>query len=191
MKNKKMLILLVIVLAAVLAIGAALAVGSAKKAQEAAQQEADALAAQEETVELAELAGEITEVTDAYFVLADGTMGEVQVNIGDDTQYEGVEASELAAGQYAVVIYDGKLTRSLPPQAYALRVGVYAVSGTVTALGEGSVTIAREELGDEVIVFLPEGAPELTVGDAIVAYTNGAMTMSLPAQTTAIGVVKN
>jgi len=66
---------------------------------------------------------------------------------------------------------------------------MYAVRGEVAAVEEGAITLVREEIGDEVIVFLPEGAPQIFVGDSVTAYTNGAMTMSLPAQTTALGVV--
>ena len=141
--------------------------------------------------EIFELSGEITEITGEYLMLLDKAQGEVQVNIGADTLYDGAADGELAVGQVAQILYDGKMTRSLPPQIYALRVGVYPVSGVVTEVGEDSVTLARAELGDEVIVFLSEGAPELPVGDAVTAYTGGAMTMSLPAQTTAIGIVVN
>ena len=145
----------------------------------------------EEAVEILELGGEITEIGDGYIVIMDSVHGMVQVNLGDDTLYDGADSDELAVGQYIQVMYDGKMTRSLPAQITALKVGLYPVSGVVKEVAENSVTLSREEIGDEVIVFLPEGAEALSVGDSVTAYTNGAMTMSLPAQTNAIGVVKH
>lgn len=141
--------------------------------------------------EIVELGGKITEIADGYIVIETLMHGMVQVNLGDDTLYDGADPDELAVGQYIQVMYDGKMTRSLPAQITALKVGLYPVSGVVKELGENSVTLSREEIGDEVIVFLPEGAEALSVGDSVTAYTNGAMTMSLPAQTNAIGVVKH
>ena len=141
--------------------------------------------------EIVELGGRITEIADGCIVIETLMHGMVQVNLGDDTLYDGADPDELAVGQYIQVMYDGKMTRSLPAQITALKVGLYPVSGVVKELGENSVTLSREEIGDEVIVFLPEGAEALSVGDSVTAYTNGAMTMSLPAQTNAIGVVKH
>ena len=145
----------------------------------------------EAEAEIVELGGRITEIADGYIVMETLMHGMVQVNLGDDTLYDGADPDELAVGQYIQVMYDGKMTRSLPAQITALKVGLYPVSGVVKELGENSVTLSREEIGDEVIVFLPEGAEALSVGDSVTAYTNGAMTMSLPAQTNAIGVVKH
>ena len=141
--------------------------------------------------EIVELGGRITEIADGYIVIETLMHGMVQVNLGDDTLYDGADPDELAVGQYIQVMYDGKMTRSLPAQITALKVGLYPVSGVVKEVAENSVTLSREEIGDEVIVFLPEGAQALSVGDSVTAYTNGAMTMSLPAQTNAIGVVKH
>ena len=141
--------------------------------------------------EIVELGGRITEIADGYIVMETLMHGMVQVNLGDDTLYDGADPDELAVGQYIQVMYDGKMTRSLPAQITALKVGLYPVSGVVKEVAENSVTLSREEIGDEVIVFLPEGAEALSVGDSVTAYTNGAMTMSLPAQTNAIGVVKH
>ena len=107
------------------------------------------------------------------------------------TLYDGADPDELAVGQYVQVMYDGKMTRSLPAQVYALRVGLYPLSGVVKELDEDRMTVARAEIGDEVIVFLPEDAPQMAVGDSVTVYTTGVMTMSLPAQTTAIGIVLN
>ena len=136
------------------------------------------------------LGGEVTDVGEGYFVMADAELGEVQVNLGDDSAFDGVEMDELAAGQYVYVIYDGKMTRSLPPQVFALRVSMYATTGEITELTEGKMTLVRDEIGDEVIISLPQDAPALAVGDHVTAYTTGIMTMSIPAQMNAVKIVK-
>lgn len=135
------------------------------------------------------LGGEVTEVGEGYFVMNDAELGEVQVNLGDDTLFDGVEMDALAVGQFVYVLYDGKMTRSLPPQVFALRVSMYATVGSITELTEGKMTLVRDEIGDEVIVSLPEDAPELAVGDHVTAYTTGIMTLSIPAQMNAVKIV--
>lgn len=135
------------------------------------------------------LGGEVTELGEGYFVMSDAELGEVQVNLGDDTLFDGVEMDALAVGQYVYVLYDGKMTRSLPPQVFALRVSMYAVSGGITELTEGKMTLVRDEIGDEVIISLPQDAPELSVGDHVTAYTTGIMTLSIPAQMNAVKIV--
>ncbi len=157
-------------------------------AEPAADAQAAVLSEEAETqVELVQLQGVITEIADGYVMLDAGEQGQIQVNITDDTVVEGVE--ELAVGQSAVVNYDGKMTRSVPAQITALSIGVYEVKGTVKALEDGRVTIDKGE-GDEVVLTLPEGAPELAVGDAVTAYTTGISTMSLPPQMNAIAIMK-
>lgn len=153
------------------------------------QEEAEAEALSEEAeIELVTLTGVITEITDEYVLLDVGDMGQVQANLSEDTLIEGVE--ELAIGQTAIVTYDGKMTRSLPAQITALRVGVYEVRGTVKTMEDGRITVEKTEGGDEVVLTLPENAPPLAVGDVITAYTTGISTMSLPPQMNAIAIVK-
>ena len=153
------------------------------------QEEAEAEALSEEAeIELVTLTGVITEITDEYVLLDVGDMGQIQANLSEDTLIEGVE--ELAIGQTAIVTYDGKMTRSLPAQITALRVGVYEVRGTVKTVEDGRVTVEKTEGGDEVVLTLPEDAPALAVGDVITAYTTGISTMSLPPQMNAIAIVK-
>ena len=153
------------------------------------QEEAEAEVLSEEAeIELVTLTGVITEITDEYVLLDVGDMGQVQANLSEDTLIEGVE--ELAIGQMAIVTYDGKMTRSLPAQITALRVGVYEVRGTVKTMEDGRITVEKTEGGDEVVLTLPENAPALAVGDVITAYTTGISTMSLPPQMNAIAIVK-
>ena len=143
---------------------------------------------EEAEIELVTLTGVITEITDEYVLLDVGDMGQIQANLSEDTLIEGVE--ELAIGQTAIVTYDGKMTRSLPAQITALRVGVYEVRGTVKTVEDGRITVEKTEGGDEVVLTLPENAPALAVGDVITAYTTGISTMSLPPQMNAIAIVK-
>ena len=155
----------------------------------------DELAETEETdmepeQEVFMLGGEVTQVGEDFFVMTDAELGEVQVNLGDDTLFDGVEPGTLAAGQVVYVLYDGKMTRSLPPQVFALRVSMYATVGEITELTEGKMTLVRDEIGDEVIISLPQDAPELSVGDRVTAYTTGIMTLSIPAQMNAVKIVK-
>lgn len=153
------------------------------------QEEAEDEALSEEAeIELVTLTGVITGITDEYVLLDVGDMGQVQANLSEDTLIEGVE--ELAVGQTAIVTYDGKMTRSLPAQITALRVGVYEVRGTVKTMEDGRIIVEKTEGGDEVVLTLPENAPALAVGDVITAYTTGISTMSLPPQMNAIAIVK-
>ena len=152
--------------------------------------EADGVSEEDGMPEVFMLGGEVTEVGEGYFVMTDAELGEVQVNLGDDSAFDGVEQGELAVGQYVYVIYDGKMTRSLPPQVFALRVSMYATTGEITELSEGKMTLVRDEIGDEIIISLPQDAPELAVGDHVTAYTTGIMTLSIPAQMNAVKIVK-
>lgn len=158
---------------------------TAEVTEDAAQAaEAALLEEAEAEPEIVELYGQITEITDEYVMILTEGLGDVKVLLTEDTVIEGVEAIEI--GQTAKVLYTGMMTRSLPPQITALLIGVYTVSGEVTAIGEGSVTITGEN--GEVILTLPEGAAAPAVGDAVTAYTTGVSTMSIPPQMNAVKV---
>ena len=137
------------------------------------------------------LYGQITEITDDYLMLEGTEQGKVQVNLLDDTLYNGaIQQSELAVGQYAEVLYDGKLTRSIPAQAAALAVNVYPLTGTVDEVQEdGRVLVTPTDGGAQVLLSLPESTT-VAVGETATFYTTGVATMSIPAQMNAIGVEK-
>ena len=158
------------------------------------------------------LTGQITEIADDYIILEETEQGTVQANLFDDTVFGGKLPDELAVGEYAQVLYDGKMTRSIPPQVTALAVDVCVLEGKVAEiLEDGRVLIDRTDVmeqqvdsqmkedgtvdtevtrtPEQVILSLPEGV-ELKVGDSAVFYTTGIATMSLPAQMNAIAVVK-
>ena len=137
------------------------------------------------------LYGQITEITDEYLMLEGTEQGKVQVNLLDDTLYNGaIQQSELAVGQYAEVLYDGKLTRSIPAQAAALAVNIYPLAGTVDEVQEdGRVLVTPTDGGEQVLLSLPDDVT-VEAGETAIFYTTGVATMSLPAQMNAIGVVK-
>lgn len=160
-----------------------------------ATETANALREETETEDGAEeidtLCGQITEINDEYLILEGTQQGTVQVNIFDDTLYNGsLQQGELAVGQYAEVIYDGKMTRSIPAQIAALAINVYPLKGTVDAVEEdGRVLVTPADGGEQVVLSLPDGVT-MEVGETATFYTNGMATMSIPAQMNAIGVVK-
>ena len=137
----------------------------------------------EETAAVATLSGVIVEISEQGVLLDQGEAGQVLALVDQDTAIEGVEA-ELAVGQYALVEYDGKMTRSLPPQVYAQRVSVHALRGTVTQMMGASAMVKTDEYG-EVQVNLPQGTI-LFAGCPVTVYFDGAMTASLPAQVSAL-----
>ena len=141
--------------------------------------------------EIDTLCGQITEINDEYLILEGTQQGTVQVNILDDTLYNGsLQQGELAVGQYAEVIYDGKMTRSIPAQIAALAINVYPLKGTVDAVEEdGRVLVTPADGGEQVVLSLPDGVT-MEAGETATFYTNGMATMSIPAQMNAIGVVK-
>ena len=159
------------------------------------EQAADALTDEAETEEgMAQvymLHGQITEITDEYLTLEGTEQGKVQVNLLDDTLYDGaIQQSELAVGQYAEVLYDGKLTRSIPAQAAALAINVYPLAGTVEEVQEdGRVLVTPADGSAQVLLSLPDGVT-VQAGETATFYTTGVATMSIPAQMNAIGVVK-
>ena len=160
-----------------------------------ATETANALREETETEDGAEeidtLCGQITEINDEYLILEGTQQGTVQVNILDDTLYNGsLQQGELAVGQYAEVIYDGKMTRSIPAQIAALAINVYPLKGTVDAVEEdGRVLVTPADGGEQVVLSLPDGVT-MEAGETATFYTNGMATMSIPAQMNAIGVVK-
>lgn len=141
--------------------------------------------------EIDTLCGQITEINDEYLILEGTQQGTVQVNIFDDTLYNGsLQQGELAVDQYAEVIYDGKMTRSIPAQIAALAINVYPLKGTVDAVEEdGRVLVTPADGGEQVVLSLPDGVT-MEAGEIATFYTNGMATLSIPAQMNAIGVVK-
>ena len=164
---------------------------AAAQPEQAADVQTDETQTEDGLTQVYMLHGQITEITDEYLMLEGTEQGTVQVNLLDDTLYDGaIQQSELAVGQFAEVLYDGKLTRSIPAQAAALAVNIYPLAGTVDEVQEdGRVLVTPTDGGEQVLLSLPDDVT-VEVGETATFYTTGVATMSLPAQMNAIGVVK-
>ena len=137
-----------------------------------------------------QLEGFVTEIVEGGFLMEDTELGEVMVNTSETTVWDGLLLEgELAAGQYVLVDYNGMLTRSLPPQAHADRVGCYLLSGVVSELMEEGFLLVGDEIYGEVIVQTPEAVPYLQANMMVQVYYDGVMTMSLPGKVNARSIV--
>lgn len=137
-----------------------------------------------------ELEGLVKEVTEEGFLMEDVQLGEVWLNTDETTVWDGILAEgELEVGQYVLVRYDGRLTRSLPPQAHADRVGCYVLSGTAEAFYDSGVLLTGDETFGDVIVHLDESLAHVYIGMPVTVYYDGIMMMSLPGQVNARHIV--
>lgn len=137
-----------------------------------------------------ELEGLVKEVTEEGFLMEDAQLGEVWLNTDETTVWDGILAEgELEVGQYVLVRYDGRLTRSLPPQAHADRVGCYVLSGTVEAFYDSGVLLTGDENFGDVIVHMDESLAHVYIGMPVTVYYDGIMMMSLPGQVNARHIV--
>ena len=87
------------------------------------------------------------------------------------------------------VEYDGRLTRSLPPQAHADRVGCYRLTGTVDLSLSMGVLLTGDPIFGDVIIRVDGSMPHLFQGMPVTVYYNGVMAMSYPGQVTARHIV--
>lgn len=128
--------------------------------------------------EVFDMAGTVTEIGEGFIMIesADGQM--IQVNLSEETFFEGKDAE---VGDFIHVTYNGQMTFSLPAQIAAQKVGCYAHTGVIGEITEGQFTL---ETGMELILVnaTAEQLEGLTAGMNVTVYSNGAMTMSLPAQ---------
>lgn len=131
------------------------------------------------TVEaLFDMAGTVTEITEEgiFITTADGRPMQILTN--EETLYEG---KDIAVGDYIHVTYNGQMTRSIPAQINALKIGCYTHTGVVSEITEEQFTLTTE--AETIIVnAAADLLANLTDGMTVTVYSNGAMTMSLPAQ---------
>lgn len=136
------------------------------------------------------LEGLVTEVLEQGFVMEDTELGSVLLNVDETTVMDGILAEEdIEVGQYVFVEYDGRLTRSLPPQAHADRVGCYRLTGTVDLSLSIGVLLTGDPIFGDVIIRVDGSMPHLFQGMPITVYYNGVMAMSYPGQVTARHIV--
>ena len=136
------------------------------------------------------LEGLVTEVLEQGFVMEDIELGSVLLNVDETTVMDGILAEgDIEVGQYVFVEYDGRLTRSLPPQAHADRVGCYRLTGTVDLSLSMDVLLTGDPIFGDVIIRVDGSMPHLYQGMPITVYYNGVMAMSYPGQVTARHIV--
>ena len=136
------------------------------------------------------LEGLVTEIVDEGFVMEDIELGSVLLNVDETTVMDGILAEEeIEVGQYVFVEYDGRLTRSLPPQAHADRVGCYRLTGTADLSLSMGVLLTGDPIFGDVIIRVDGSMPHLYQGMPITVYYNGVMAMSYPGQVTASHIV--
>ena len=128
--------------------------------------------------ELLDTAGVVIEITDETLLLDTETHGRVLVHLTENTLWEG---EKPVVGAYVHVVNNGAMTMSIPPQITALRVGCYAFTGEITELTDAYFMLG-EGPGAYQVNAEAEKLAELSVGLTVTVYSNGAMTMSIPAQ---------
>lgn len=131
--------------------------------------------------------GYVTEIIDGGFVLEDIQRGQVILNTDASTVWDGVLIDgQLEAGMYVLVEYDGRLTRSIPPQAHADRVGCYTLQGYVSDFSTDGLLLTGDEIFGDVWVKLDRVDPRhLYTGMYVLVYYDGVMALSLPGRVTA------
>ena len=136
--------------------------------------------------EFYQMEGFVTEPVDGGFLLEDKNLGAVICNMSDATILEGVVAEEgVQAGQYLIVDYSGRLTRSIPPQAHADRVTSYQLHGQVLEILDEHTLAVNTETNGEVWVYVEEMPAAIVPGMNVTVYYDGIMALSLPPQVAA------
>ena len=128
-----------------------------------------------------ELQGLVKEIVEGGFLMEDAEMGEVMLNTDETTVWDGtITEEDLAVGQFVMVQYDGRTTRSLPPQAHADRVGCYVLDGIVAELLEDGFLLTGDETFGEAIIKTDAPLSEIYLKVPVQVYYDGVMTLSLP-----------
>jgi len=128
--------------------------------------------------EVFDMAGTIIEIGEGFVIILNADGQEVQVNTFEETLFEG---KEIEVGDYIHVTYNGMMTFSIPAQIAAQKIGCYAHTGVVGEITEGQFALETEM---ELILVnaTAEQIEGIETGMNVTVYSNGAMTMSLPAQ---------
>ena len=127
-----------------------------------------------------DLSGVVIEMNDEFILIEDSDGQQVQVNLFDDTITEG---DAIVPGALIHVLYNGMMTRSLPPQVAAIRVSCFAFTGEIAEMNQHGFLLHPDEGIDQVQVNAPDELLEgLEPGSRVTVYFSGAMTMSLPGQ---------
>lgn len=137
--------------------------------------------AEEETPVVRE--GTIVEVMEDGFLLQEADGREILYNVDEQTVLDGIASlTDLQKELYVIVESDGRLTKSIPPQAHADRVTCYWLAGQVESVDEEENTfLMQTELG-AVIVHRGELTTPVYAGMNVTVYFDGVMALSEPGQ---------
>lgn len=137
--------------------------------------------AEEETPVVRE--GTIVEVMEDGFLLQEADGREILYNVDEQTVLDGIASlTDLQKDLYVIVESDGRLTKSIPPQAHADRVTCYWLAGQVESVDEEENTfLMQTELGT-VIVHRGELTTPVYAGMNVTVYFDGVMALSEPGQ---------
>ncbi len=128
--------------------------------------------------EIFDLTGTITEIGEG-FIMIEGAEGQlIQVNTSEETLFEG---KTIEVCDFIHITYNGQMTFSIPAQITAQKVGCYAHTGVVGEVMEGQFLL-ETELEPILVNVTAEMLEGIEAGMTVTVYSNGAMTMSLPAQ---------
>ena len=128
--------------------------------------------------EVYDMAGIVTEIGEGFLMIETADGQTVQVNTAEETLNEG---KPVEAGDYIHVTYNGQMTFSIPGQIAAQKIGCYAHTGVVGEVSEGQFALETDM--EQILVNAEaELLTGIEAGMTVTVYSNGAMTMSLPAQ---------
>lgn len=128
--------------------------------------------------EVFDMAGTVTEIGEGFIMIESADGQEIQVNTSEETLFEG---KEIEVGDFIHVTFGGQMTFSLPAQISAQKIGCYAHTGMVGQVTDGQFVLTTDT--EVILVNATAGQLEgIESGMTVTVYSNGAMTMSLPAQ---------
>ena len=110
-------------------------------------------AVQADEQQVFDLSGVVLEVNDEFILIEDSDGQQVQVNLFEDTTVEG---DAIVPGALIHVLYNGMMTRSLPPQVAAMRVSCFAFTGEIAEMNQHGFLLHPDEGIDEVQVNAPD-----------------------------------
>ncbi|MBR6668387.1 MAG: hypothetical protein IKL25_08525 [Clostridia bacterium] len=128
--------------------------------------------------EVFDMTGVVTEIGEGFIMIEDAEGQMIQVNLSEETISEG---KDVEVGDFIHVTYNGQMTFSIPAQIAAQKIGCYAHTGVIGEITEGQFALVTEM----ELILVNAGIEQmagLQPGMTVTVYSNGAMTMSLPAQ---------
>ena len=138
----------------------------------------------ERTEQTKTICGEVQSIGAEFFLLLSDDAQEIRVNYP--------QVYELEPGQSVCVEYDGRMTRSIPPQIAAITVSQRPPEAQICGeiiLVERERFLILDDTESEIYVNTPS-AREYAPGDMVCVIYSGAMTRSIPPQIAAIEILR-